>query len=124
MDLATAIRSKYVALERLLNERARRLWAATESRNVGYGGDAVVASATGLARATIRAGRAELEGGVVATERQRRRGAGRKPEIDTQPGSTGTNIRPDAKSQRQKWGGSNFGSMSFVVTGTIGWNRD
>ncbi|WP_095990890.1 ISAzo13 family transposase [Cystobacter fuscus] len=76
--MAQAIRAKYLALEGVLNERARRLWAATESLTIGYGGDAVVASATGLARATIRAGREELKKGEAVTERQRRPGGGRK----------------------------------------------
>ena len=35
------------------------MWAATESLAIGYGGDAVVSSATGLARETIRKGRDE-----------------------------------------------------------------
>src|SRR5277367_785634 len=61
-DVEDAIRRKYLALRPLLDERTRRLWAATESRCVGYGGDAVVASATGLARTTIRIGRRDLEG--------------------------------------------------------------
>jgi transposase len=76
--LEAAIRAKYLALEGVLNERARRLWAATESLTIGYGGDAVVASATGLARATIRAGREELKKGEAVTGRQRRLGGGRK----------------------------------------------
>lgn len=76
--LEAAIRAKYLALEGVLNERARRLWAATESLTIGYGGDAVVASATGLARATIRAGREELKKGEADTGRQRRPGGGRK----------------------------------------------
>lgn len=76
--LEAAIRAKYLALEGVLNERARRLWAATESLTIGYGGDAVVASATGLARATIRAGREELKKGEAVTGRQRRPGGGRK----------------------------------------------
>lgn len=77
-QLEAAIRAKYLALEGVLNERARRLWAATESLTLGYGGDAVVASATGLARATIRAGREELKKGEAVTGRQRRPGGGRK----------------------------------------------
>ncbi len=52
--LEASIVAKFVAIAPLLDERARRLWAATESREIGYGGDAVVSSATGLARATIR----------------------------------------------------------------------
>ena len=54
----------------------------------GYGGDALVSSATGLARETIRNGRRELARGVDATARLRRAGAGR-PGIDAaQPGLT------------------------------------
>ena len=72
----------------VLDERGRRLWAAAESVALGYGGDSVVSAATGLARATIRAGRAELAHGVTASHRVRRAGAGR-PEIETtQPGVT------------------------------------
>ena len=72
----------------VLDERGRRLWAAAESVALGYGGDSVVSAATGLARATIRAGRAELAEGVTASHRVRRVGAGR-PEIETtQPGIT------------------------------------
>ena len=78
--------AKYAAIAPLLDERARRLWAATESRAIGYGGDAVVSAATGLARATIRVGRRELDQGVVADGRVRRPGAGRPSLEVTQPG--------------------------------------
>lgn len=47
--------------------RARRLWAAAESIAIGYGGDALVSAATGLARETIRNGRRELAEGAGAT---------------------------------------------------------
>jgi hypothetical protein len=70
----------------VLHERGRRLWAAAESVAIGYGGDALVSAATGLARQTIANGRRELADGVAATTRIRRVGAGR-PGIDvTQPG--------------------------------------
>lgn len=70
----------------LLDERARRLWAAAESAAIGYGGDAVVSAATGLARETIRNGRRELARGVDATTRIRRAGAGRPGIHHAQPG--------------------------------------
>src|SRR6266511_4319005 len=72
----------------LLNERTRRLWAAAESIAIGFGGDAIVSSATGLARQTIRNGRLELAQGVTATDRIRRPGAGRPDIEQTQPGVT------------------------------------
>ena len=84
LDLEAVIRAKYQALESVLGERGRRLWAATEARSAGYGGDALVASATGIARATIRAGRHELEIGGVATGHQRRAGGGRKQLVEKQ----------------------------------------
>ena len=70
----------------VLDERARRLWAAAESVAIGYGGDALVSAATGLARETIRNGRRELARGVDATTRIRRAGAGRPRVNQTQPG--------------------------------------
>jgi hypothetical protein len=86
LDMKAVIRRKYLAIQAVLDEHARRLWAAAESRSVGYGGDAVVASATGLARTTIRAGRKELESGGVPMGRQRRPGGGRKSLVETQGG--------------------------------------
>lgn len=80
--------AKYAVVAPLLNERARRLWAAAESQAIGYGGDALVSAATGLARETIRNGRREIEEGLRTDGRVRRAGAGR-PDIEmTQPGLT------------------------------------
>ena len=52
--LEATLVAKYAAVEPVLDERSRRRWAAAESLAIGYGGDAVVSSATGLARETIR----------------------------------------------------------------------
>ena len=84
--IETTIVTKYAVVAPVLNERARRLWAATESRAIGYGGDALVSAATGLARETIRKGRREIDRGVEATGRVRRAGAGRPGIEKTQPG--------------------------------------
>ena len=84
--LEAAIVEKYVAIAPVLEERARRLWAATEARAIGYGGDALVSAATGLARETIRNGRREIEHGVDVTGRVRRAGAGRPGIEQAQPG--------------------------------------
>ena len=55
-DLEATIVGKFTIMAPLLDERARRLWAAAESAVIGYGGDALVSAATGLARETIRNG--------------------------------------------------------------------
>jgi hypothetical protein len=85
-SLEATIVEKYAAIGPLLDERARRLWAATESKAIGFGGDALVSSATGLARATIRSGRRELDQPLQLDGRIRRPGAGRPPLEQTQPG--------------------------------------
>ena len=85
-DLEATILAKYAAIGHVLDEHARRLWAATESRAIGYGGDALVSAATGLARETVRKGRAELDAAVDLEGRVRRRGAGRPCIDQRQPG--------------------------------------
>ena len=87
-DLEATIVATYTTMAPLLDERARRLWAAAESQAIGYGGDALVSAATGLARETIRNGRRELAEGVPTAGRIRRAGAGRPGIEDAQPGLT------------------------------------
>lgn len=74
---------KFKTLSPVLNEPARRLWAATEALALGRGGISAAARATGLSRPTIYAGIEEIHTGTVATpqgsyERVRRPGGGRK----------------------------------------------
>ncbi len=86
-----AIRTKFATLEPVLDERARRLWAAVEARTIGRGGISRVSEATGLSRITIRAGLNELDrraaphGPKAPHERIRHRGGGRKPLTDHDP---------------------------------------
>ena len=88
LELEAVLVTKYAAVAPVLDERARRLWAAAEARAIGYGGDAVVSAATGLARETIRHGRREIDEPVDLHGRIRRRGAGRPRLRETQPGLT------------------------------------
>ena len=85
------VKDKYQALSTALNERSRRLWAATEARSLGRGGVAAVIAATGMSSATIYKGLGELDaaamgGEVLPPERIRHPGGGRKRAIDKQPG--------------------------------------
>jgi transposase len=82
-----AIKERFETLAPYLDERARRLFAATEARASGRGGVAVVSKATGVARSTIGRGLAELRSeNARLTRRVRRPGGGRKPKIETEPG--------------------------------------
>jgi hypothetical protein len=82
-----AIGDKFRALAGELNERQRRLWAASEARAAGRGGVAATARATGMSVPTIRKGIAELGSGErLAPRRVRRSGGGRKRLTETDPG--------------------------------------
>ncbi len=89
--LTQVVEAKYITLKPLLDERARRLWAAVEARSLGRGGIIRVAEATGLARATIRAGLKELDlptpddDGPLSGGRLRPPGGGRKPLTEHDP---------------------------------------
>src|SRR5271157_5601547 len=76
------IQDKYRSLAPEMNERLRRQWAATEARDLGWGGITAVAQAIGMSRTTITAGLAELalpeEERVIESIRVRRWGGGRK----------------------------------------------
>jgi len=75
------VRSKYTALRDRLDEKSRRLWAATEAKAFGRGGAVIVSCATGLHSVTIRKGLKELEanGKTVGAGKSRSSGGGRKP---------------------------------------------
>lgn len=82
-----AIKARFEALAPFLNERARRLFAATEARLAGRGGVSAVSTATGVARSTIGRGLAELRREASPlSDRVRRPGGGRKQKVDTEPG--------------------------------------
>ena len=73
------LRTKFHAVWPLLDERTRRLMAASEAKALGYGGVSLVGRACGLSRKAIRKGIGEIEAGVTWGGRIRRPGAGRKP---------------------------------------------
>jgi hypothetical protein len=91
MDAVAQLKAKYEPLQPLLNERQRRLWAATEALALGRGGITWVAEATGLSRMTVRAGVRELRRrqshpeAALAPDRVRRIGGGRRPLAETDP---------------------------------------
>jgi Rhodopirellula transposase DDE domain len=82
-----AIRARFRTLSPFLNERARRLFAASEALAAGRGGVTAVSAATGVARSTIGRGLAELRSEIASSSRHiRRPGGGSKAKIETEPG--------------------------------------
>jgi hypothetical protein len=72
-----------------MNERSRRQWAASEARELGYGGPSLVSKATGLSRPTITAGLRELDlpkrQRSLESMRVRRPGGGRRRITENDP---------------------------------------
>ena len=86
LSLAT-LTAKFDAVWPLLDERTRRLMAASEANALGHGGITFVHRACGLSRRAIATGIAEIEvGAVLAPGRARRTGGGRKPITVSDPG--------------------------------------
>jgi len=86
-DTALNLRIKTMLPE--LNERQRRLFLAAEAKTVGYGGISKVSRISGVSRVTITEGIYELEnetGNDVDLIQCRKRGGGRKPVEEKQPG--------------------------------------
>jgi len=81
------IRERFADLSSQLDERRRRLFAASEASAAGYGGIAAVTRATGIAPSTIGRGLKDLnDEAPLAAGRIRRPGGGRKPLTVTDPG--------------------------------------
>jgi Rhodopirellula transposase DDE domain len=86
MATLSELTAKFQSVWPLLDERTRRLMAASEALALGYGGVSLVHRASGLSRNAIVRGMEEIEGGHVAGEgRTRRPGAGRKPLTESDP---------------------------------------
>jgi transposase len=86
-SMEVAVRQRFADVKDTLNERQRRIWAAAEAKELGYGGISMVARATGVSRRAIHVGLRELTDPFfpLPKQRVRRRGGGRKQLTATQP---------------------------------------
>ena len=90
-DLADTLARRYAVMRPFLSEFQRRLWLGAEAAELGPGGVAVVAGATGVAADTVRRGRAEADAGAgPGAGRSRRPGGGRKRAEEHDPGLVST----------------------------------
>ena len=85
MDDKDTIRTHYELLRPSLDERERRLFAASLARSLGRGGIKLVSRATGIARSTINRGLKDIDRGDCVDDRVRRQGAGRKSILTYDP---------------------------------------
>ena len=88
-DVAEKLREKVALLWPHLDERARRLFAASEARDLGHGGVTTVSRACGLSRVTITKALRELDEAPLPAGRIRRPGGGRRSLVSHDPGLLG-----------------------------------
>ena len=87
---SSALARKFSLIWPHLDERARRIMAANEARELGYGGVSKVSQACGLSRVTITKAMRELDEAPLPIGRIRRAGAGRRSVLDLDPDLTDT----------------------------------
>ncbi len=101
MSEPDSLRERFVSLSPHLDERARRLWGAAESKVLGPGGARVVSAATGIAVSTIYRGLKRLASGETLDDgRLRRPGGGREALVETDSGLIAdllALVEPDAR---------------------------
>ena len=85
MNKEIDLKDKFSSVWPHLNERARRMVAASEALSLGYGGISRVSRVCGLSRVTITKGIQELHAEPIAAGRVRRPGAGRPRLTDVDP---------------------------------------
>ena len=82
-----------VALERrisqtipMLNEYQRRRYLSIEAKSLGRGGISMISRISGVSRQTLTEGVKELDNPEPPSDRIRKKGGGRKPVWEIQPG--------------------------------------
>jgi hypothetical protein len=86
MEILDQLKKKFTAIWTHLDERTRRVIAASEAMSLGHGGVSLVSQACGLSRKAIAHGIHEIEHHITpAAGRIRQPGAGRKPISATDP---------------------------------------
>src|SRR3990172_12384314 len=86
MKPSSKLQRKFASVWALLDERMRRLMAASEAQALGFGGISQVRRACGLSRKAIAKGMQEIRDGTALPQgRVRRPGAGRKKIVVNDP---------------------------------------
>jgi hypothetical protein len=86
MGKPNALVQKFAVIWPHLDERGRRMVAANEARQLGYGGISKISRASGLSRLTITKGIQELDRAPLLPGRIRRPGGGRPGLLTLDPG--------------------------------------
>jgi hypothetical protein len=86
-EIIETLRKKFERVSGVLDERGRRVWAAAEAEALGFGGQSLVARATGVARTTLyrEQVRQASDQSALPGRRLRKVGGGRKRLTEQEP---------------------------------------
>lgn len=86
-EIIETLRKKFERVSGVLDERGRRVWAAAEAEALGFGGQSLVARATGVARTTLYREQVRQASDQLAPRGRRLRkvGGGRKRLTEQEP---------------------------------------
>jgi hypothetical protein len=80
------IKQRFDAISPFINERQKRIFAATEASTIGYGGISIVSRSIGISRNSIALGCKELKNpDMIDINKERKEGGGRKNLINIDP---------------------------------------
>ena len=85
LNCENALKEKYKIIGPHLDEKARRLWAATEAKSIGWGGITKVAKIANMSPITVRSGLQDIASGNLPINSVRRAGGGRKKLTEKMP---------------------------------------
>src|SRR5215467_5716842 len=122
MQSEASVAARFAAIAPHLNERQRRLWVGAEARDIGRGGVALVARATGVSRPTIYKALEDLAAAPLADGRIRQPGAGRKRLTQTDPelaAALDALVDPDSRGDPMsplRWTCKSTGQLALALT--------
>jgi hypothetical protein len=122
MQSEASVAARFAAIAPHLNERQRRLWVGAEARDIGRGGVALVARATGVSRPTIYKALEDLDAAPLADGRIRQPGAGRKRLTQTDPelaAALDALVDPDSRGDPMsplRWTCKSTGQLALALT--------
>ena len=70
LDCENALKEKYKIIGPHLDEKARRLWAATEAKSIGWGGITKVAKIANMSPITVRSGLQDIARGKPTNQQR------------------------------------------------------
>jgi len=115
-DSEDKIKEKFDAISPFLDEKATRLWCATEARAYGYGGITLVSNATNVSRTTIKRGIEELKKTSTQDVTKTRQPGGGRKKISTKDATIVSDLQNSITSGALCWTEKSVQQITNILT--------